>query len=125
MTLMERTMFDVRPDVKSPGFRIRPPDEEEVPGLHNFTPPEEVVPGFRMNADGSVRTSHSSAGRPASFTPVRWTSNPTARSASILPFWDDVRDAAKGLGEQANAVVNGAYRSFPGPATFSARPDAG
>ena len=110
-------MFNVRPELQWPGFRVKSPAEEEVPG-------------FRMNADGSVRTDAASD-RPSSYTPVRWTPNAEQYgnaeielSRSYGPsYWDDLRNAVKQFGSGANAVVNGAYSL--GPGTFSLAREAG
>lgn len=81
------------------------------------------VPGFRVGADGTVRSLEDSTGLSPSYTPVRWTpgSSEAPRGASApddwgakLSFWDDLRGAAERLGTRANAVVNGAYSVFPG-----------
>lgn len=103
-------MFNFRPDFQSLGLRVEPPAKEEVPGLHTWRPnvpglhnwrPNEEVPGFHFANAGSAQP--------------RWTPTP---SAPRLSFWDDVRDAASGLGEKANAVVEGAYSILPGTGNF-------
>ena len=109
-------MFNVRPYV--PGFNVQPLADEDVPG-------------FRMNADGSVRTDGASSSRPASYTPVGWTPNAdvygsaeNALSNSYGPsYWNDAWEAAKQFGGAANAVVNGAYSLIPG--TFHLAREAG
>ena len=53
-----RTMFNFRPYV--PGFNVEPPADPEVPG-------------FRMNADGSVRTDGAAAGQPPPYISIGWT----------------------------------------------------
>ena len=53
-----RIMFNFKPYV--PGFNVQPPADAEVPG-------------FRMNADGSVRTDGAAMGRSPSYIPVGWT----------------------------------------------------
>jgi hypothetical protein len=111
-----RAMFGFRPYV--PGFNVEPPAEPEVPG-------------FRMNADGSVRTDDAASGQPRSYTPVGWSSvSDQLGNAEIAlgnsygsSYWNDLWDAAKQLGSGANAVVNGAYSL--GPGTFYLAREAG
>ena len=43
-------MFDVRPNLRVPGFNVREPEEE--------------VPGFRLNADGTIGKAPMTAARP-------------------------------------------------------------
>jgi hypothetical protein len=112
----ERAMFNFRPYV--PGFNVQPSADADVPG-------------FRMNADGSVRTDGATSSRPTSYTPVGWTPNAdaygnaeVALSNSYGPsYWNDLWDGAKQLGSAANAVVNGAYSL--GPGTFHLAREAG
>jgi hypothetical protein len=96
-----RTMFNFRPYV--PGFNVEPPADAEVPG-------------FRMNADGSVRTDGAPFGRPPSYIPVGWTPNADAYgnaeialSNSYGPsYWRDVGDGVEQFGAAAKAVGKGA-----------------
>jgi hypothetical protein len=100
-------MFNFRPYV--PGFNVKPPADAEVPG-------------FRMNADGTVRTDGAALGRPPSYIPVGWTPNADAYgnaeialSNSYGPsYWSDVRDGVERLGEMAKAVGKGASSLVPG-----------
>jgi len=100
-------MFNFRPYV--PGFNVKPSADAEVPG-------------FRMNADGSVRTDGAASGLPSPYTPVGWTPNAdaygkgeVALSNSYGPsYWSDVRDGVEQLGEMAKAVGRGAYSLVPG-----------
>lgn len=109
-------MFGFRPYV--PGFNVKPPAEAEVPG-------------FRMNADGTVRTDGAASGPPPSYTPVGWTSvSDQLGNAEIAlgnsygpSYWNDLWDSTKQLGSAANAVVNGAYSLAPG--TFYLAREAG
>jgi hypothetical protein len=58
-------MFNFRPNLRRLGLYVEPPTEEELPGLHTWSPgevpglhtwrPREEVPGFRMDAGGSIR----------------------------------------------------------------------
>jgi hypothetical protein len=109
-------MFNFRPYV--PGFNVQPRADADVPG-------------FRMNADGSVRTDGASSSRPPPYIPVGWTPNADAYgnaeialSNSFGPsYWNDSWNAANQLGGAANAVVNGAYSLIPG--TFHLAREAG
>jgi hypothetical protein len=100
-------MFNFRPYV--PGFNVQPAADTDVPG-------------FRMNADGSVRSDGATSSPPPSYTPVGWAPNADAYgnaeialSNSYGPsYWNDLWDSAKQLGGAANAVVNGAYSLGPG-----------
>src|SRR5262245_32601293 len=100
-------MFNFRPYV--PGFNVEPPADADVPG-------------FRMNADGSVRTDGASSGRPLSYTPVGWTPKADAYgnaeialSSSYGPsYWNDLRDGVRRLEEMAKAVGTGASSLIPG-----------
>jgi hypothetical protein len=44
-------MFNVRPNLRAPGFNVREPEEEEVPG-------------FRLNADGAIGKAPMTAAKP-------------------------------------------------------------
>jgi hypothetical protein len=108
-------------------FSFRP----YVPGFNVEQPAEPDVPGFRMNADGTVRTDGAVSGRPPSYTPVGWTSVADQLGNAEIAlgnsygssYWNDLWDAAKQLGSGANAAVNGAYSL--GPGTFYLAREAG
>jgi hypothetical protein len=77
-----RTMFNVRPYM--PGFNVQPPADPEVPG-------------FRVNADGSVRTDGAALGRSPSYIPVGWTP----------PNADDYGNAEIALSNSAGQLAEG------------------
>lgn len=122
-------MFTFRPDATAidlgfgqpdevPGFRVD--QQDQVPGLHNFKPPQEVLPGFRMNSDGSARSSFPSDGDPPLLHSVQWAAEPAEyRYTRAVPqnrvtLGDIAAGVANRIGTHANAVVNGAYSIFPG-----------
>ena len=93
-------MFSFRPYV--PGFNVEPPTEPDVPG-------------FRMNADGSMRTDGTAVGRSPSYIPVGWT-----------PIADDYGNAEIALSnsagqpaEAAKALIEGAYSLGPGVVNYA------
>src|SRR4026209_253090 len=80
-----RAMFGFRPYV--PGFNAEPPAEPQVPG-------------FRMNADGTVRTDDAASGQPRSYTPVGWSS-----------VSDQLGNAEIALGVEPQQVIPGQTES--------------
>jgi hypothetical protein len=100
-------MFNFKPYV--PGFNVEPPADAEVPG-------------FRMNADGSVRTGGAAAAPPPSYIPVGWTPNADAYGNAEIAlsnaygpsYWSDVRAGVGQLGETAKAVGQGASSLISG-----------
>jgi hypothetical protein len=99
-----------------PGFRVGQLDQ--VPGLHNFKPPQ--VPGFRVNSDGSARSSDPTAGESPLLHPVQWAAEPAGYRNALgvaqkpVTLVDLATRVANRIGTHANAVVNGAYSVFPG-----------
>jgi hypothetical protein len=81
-------MFNFRPHV--PGFNVEPPADAEVPG-------------FRMNADGSVRTDGPAMGRSPSYIPVGWTP----------PIADDYGNAEIALSNSAGQPAEAAQPMLP------------
>lgn len=106
-----RIMFNFRPYVL--GFNVQPPADPDVPG-------------FRMNADGSVRTDGATSSRPPSYTSVGWTPNADAygnaeiaQSNSYGPsYWSDARNGVNLFGEGMAAVGKGAYSLVPGVVNY-------
>jgi len=97
-------MFRIRPDLAQPGFNLDG---------------SEDVPGFQLADDGSAWPRGSTLdGGSSSFTPVRWSPGQDGNGESQLSFWDDVLNAAKRVGEGANAAVEGAYSLVPGTGNF-------
>ncbi len=96
-----RTMFNFRPYV--PGFNVEPPADAEVPG-------------FRMNADGSVRTDGAALGRSPSYIPVGWTP-PNANDYGNAEI--ALSNSAGQLAEAAKAVGEGAYSLGPGLVNYA------
>ncbi|SEP31599.1 hypothetical protein SAMN02990966_05012 [Rhodospirillales bacterium URHD0017] len=79
-------------------------------------PADAEVPGFRMNADGSVRTDGAAMGRSPSYIPVGWTP----------PNADDYGNAEIALSnsagqpaEAAKAAGEGAYSLGPGLVNYA------
>ncbi|HET6221254.1 MAG TPA: hypothetical protein VFE11_03775, partial [Dongiaceae bacterium] len=94
-------MFNFRPYV--PGFNVEPPSDPEVPG-------------FRMNADGSVRTDGAALGRSPSYIPVGWTP-PNADDYGNAEI--ALSNSAGQLAEAAKAVGGGAYSLGPGLVNYA------
>jgi hypothetical protein len=94
-------MFNFRPYV--PGFNVEPPADAEVPG-------------FRMNADGSVRTDGAALGRSPSYIPVGWTP-PNADDYGNAEI--ALSNSAGQLAEAAKAVGQGAYSLGPGLVNYA------
>jgi hypothetical protein len=94
-------MFNFKPYV--PGFNVEPPADPEVPG-------------FRMNADGSVRTDGAALGRSPSYIPVGWTP-PNADDYGNAEI--ALSNSAGQLAEAAKAVGGGAYSLGPGLVNYA------
>lgn len=94
-------MFNVRPYV--PGFNVEPPADPELPG-------------FRMNADGSVRTDGAALGRSPSYIPAGWTP-PNADDYGNAEI--ALSNSAGQLAEAAKAVGGGAYSLGPGLVNYA------
>ena len=110
-------MFNVRPNVRVPGFNVREPEED--------------VPGFRLNADGTIGKPPMTAAKPNGnpfdiFEPqpsgvwpppylalaggVGATPGNIARGA----FLDDIKELPEAIGDRVGAMAKGAYSIFPG-----------
>ena len=81
-------MFGFRPYV--PGFNVEPPAEPEVPG-------------FRMNADGTVRTDDAASGQPRSYTPVGWSSVSDQLGNAEIALTRTARPTGMTFGMQQNS----------------------
>ena len=112
-------MFNVRPNLRVPGFNVREPEEE--------------VPGFRLNADGTIGKPPTTAAKPNGnpfgiFEPQpsgvwppptwRWRSWRHGRQRRLRgAFLDDIKELPEAIGDRVGAMAKGAYSIGPGVTT--------